>query len=402
MSTRAHLIVALAVGLMLSFVPGGLSFAAPDSGSFSGKVVDGTSGASLPGGLVARLTGVTASGTAVAEPTATVGVDGRFAFENIAIDPTVSYAVLVDYGGATYSSPIAAGTDGSSPIKVTIYEPTTSDATLQIDAATWVIESLDPTNQQVTVLETLALNNASDRTFVGDHHGDPGSDAPGVLPRTLRIVLPSGASGFIAQLGVDQATTLPVANGVVDTQPILPGQHQIGYTYHIAYSEGGAEIRKALPYPTKHLRFLGPDAGLDLRSDRLAMAGTMQIQNRPYVILSGDDIPANTVVTVDIFGLPSSPVGRLDPGTIQTVGLVAIGLAIVFALYLAWRPASSPAVAETERQSLIISIARLDDDYAASKTTPDETYRAQRDRLKRQLVDQIIKNQNVSDPQNGG
>jgi hypothetical protein len=89
-----------------------LSFAAPDSGSFSGKVVDGTSGASLPGGLVARLTGVTASGTAVAEPTATVGVDGRFASLIAQIRPRMNGTP----GKRLFANAIASGM-GSMPVQ---------------------------------------------------------------------------------------------------------------------------------------------------------------------------------------------------------------------------------------------------------------------------------------------
>jgi hypothetical protein len=388
--SRRRRLLAGAIGLLLIIASLGVGQAAGAPDSLAGTVVDGTAGAALPTGLIVRLDGTTATGTAIPERTAAVGAGSQFAFDQFTADPSVTYTLAVDYGGATYTNALPHDGSPLQPTTLTIYEPTTSDQSLGIDAATWVVESIDLDNQQITVLETLALNNASDRTFVGDHNGDPGSDAPGVLPRTLRILLPPGASGFAPQLGIEPSTTLPVENGIVDTRPILPGLHQIGYTYHIAYSEGGAEIRKALPYPTKKLRFLGPDAGLDLRSDLLTPAGSVQISNRPFLILATDNLPANTVVTVDIFGLPSSPVGRLDPNLIQIAGLIAIVLAVLVALYLAIQPARS-AAAETvaEHESLVASIASLDDAYASGKLG-DELYYSERDRQKRQLVDLLV------------
>jgi hypothetical protein len=398
---RGRFLVGLAFGFLLAAWTSGIGQAASGRASITGTVLDATAGAPLPTGLVARLREVPASQASVPRRSASVDARGGFSFDDVSIDSSIAYTVGVEYGGATYETAIPAEGLPTVPLVVTIYEPTTSDATLQIDAATWVVESIDPDNQQLTILETIVLNNAGDRTFVGDHHGDPGSDAPGVLPRSLRILLPPGASGFTAQLGIDSSTTLPVANGVVDTQPILPGLHQIGYTYNIAYSEGGAEIRKAMPYATRRLRFLGPNAGLDLRSDRLVAAGSVQIANRPFLILAADDVPANSEVTVDIFGLPSSPVGRLDANTIQVAGLVVVLLAILMAVYLAFRPSRSAAAeAEAERQSLVATIASLDDAYASGKL-PDEIYRAERDRHKRQLVDLMVGDRRLADRPGG-
>ena len=387
---RKVVALTMLIGLLLATVSVDVNqtFAAGDA--LAGTVVDGTAGAALPTNLIVRLDGIAANGLAIPERTAAVGAGGQFSFGGFAADPSVRYTVATDYEGATYEYVLPRDRSSLQPVTLKLYEPTASNQSIGIDAATWVVEAIDLDNQQITVLETLLLNNAGDRTFIGDHNGDPGSDAPGVLPRTLRILLPPGASNFVPQIGIDAGTILPVANGVVDTRPILPGQRQIGYSYKIAYSEGGAEIRKAMPYPTKKLRFLGPDAGLDLRSDLLTAAGSVQISNRQFLVLATDNLPANTVATVDIFGLPSSPVGRLDPNLIQVAGLVAIVLAVLIALYFALRPAQSPrSEAAAERENLIAAIASLDDAYADGKLA-DETYRAERGRQKRQLVDLVV------------
>lgn len=327
-----------------------------------GVVVDGTAGASLAPGLIARLHDDTIGSTSYVDRAAPIGTDGTFAFDNVPMDPTKKYRVTVDYRGASYEAAIPNGaSDGVSPITMTVFEPTTSEDVLRISSANWVIQSIDDQKQQVVVLETLDVVNSSDRAYVGDHRGDPGSDAPGVLPRTLRLYLPQGASQFQPLSGLDSSGLLPVAGGFVDTKPILPGVRQVAYTYEMAYAEGGMEIRKSLPYPTAKLRALVPNAGLDYRSDRLVAAGTLDLQGRSYVVLSADQVPANQDVTLDALGFPTTPVGRLDPATVQSVGLGIVAIAIFAAFILGLRAGrSSEADVADPRDELLRSIARLD------------------------------------------
>ncbi len=360
----------------------------PSPEAVEGVVVDGTAGAAVPSGLVVRLERRDAAGRRSSLATATVDERGTFSFPAPPLAEGTSAVVRAEYAGVGYEASVVRAADGTiAPVRLTIYEPTDSDATLQIAAANWVFEGIDTQNQQVLILETLEVVNAGDRTYVGDHRGDPGSDVPGVLPRSIRLLLPSGASGFIPQDGLDPLRLLPVAGGFVDTAPVPPGSHQIAYTYIIAYADGGAELRKALPYPTKTLRVLVPNAGLEIRTDRLHAAGTIEIQGRPYLVLGAEDVPANTNVTVDVLGLPSSPTGRLDPGAIQLFGLSVLVLAVGVALYLGLRPRSherdDPA---TERRALLLALARLDDSLAAGRINP-ERYQAERARQKRRLID---------------
>jgi hypothetical protein len=367
------------------------AFAASDTMTINGNVVDGTAGASLPSGLVAHLTGVdNTTHAAVVDQSAPVDAAGRFSFPRTSASANAAYAVTVSYGGVAYQQPVSVNGATAAPVTVTIYETTTSDSAIQLASANWVFEGFDTDNQQVAVLETLTVVNAGDRTFVGDHRGDPGSDAPGVAPRTLRLPLTQGASGFTPQEGLDPSAVLPVAGGFVDTSPILPGSHDVAYTYLLAYADGGAEIRNALPYPTKTLRFFAPNAGLDIRSDHLTTGSTATIQGKPYVIASADNIPANTVVTVDVFGLPSTPSGRLDPTVMRIAGIAVIVLALLVALFFGLRPRRSIELDRlAERETLLLSLARLDNSYAAGQI-PADFYRETRAAQKRKLVDLIL------------
>jgi hypothetical protein len=324
---------------------------------------------------------------AIPEQTAQVGPDGQFAFDQIPADPSTPFRVSVDYAGVSYDAAVPSATGNSlTALKITVYEPSTSEDVLKIDSANWVVESIDTANQQVVVLETVDLFNTADRAYVGDHRGDPGSDTPGVLPRTLRIYLPQGSSDFRPVAGLDASGLLPVAGGYVDTQPILPGRHQIAYSYRIAYADGGMELRHALPYPTQTLRVLVPNVGLQLRTDKLKNAGNVDLQGRQYAVLTADSVQPNTDITLDALGFPTDLNGRLDPQTMQTIGLGIVGIAVVAAIALGVRPKTSKSADDGDnRREILLAIARLDAQHASGKIDHQE-YDDARARQKKLLV----------------
>jgi hypothetical protein len=387
MNLRLLLTSAL-LGILAVLAPlGSLSLAA-GGGTIDGSLVDSTSGVPLPAGLVVALQSGRPNQSALATRTATVDATGHFQFANVASDGT-SYVVTTRYGGVIYSSPVNAPADGSSgaSVTLTIYEPTTADTAIHIDSANWVFEGIDVDNQQLQILETIDVLNTGDRTYVGDHRGDPGSDTPGVLPRTIRLLLPNGASDMTPAVGLDPGTLLPMANGYVDTAPVLPGLHELAFTYMVAYADGGAEIQKALPYPTTKLRFLAPDVGLELQSDRLKADGKVDVAGHSYVVYSGDQIPPDSNVTIDVLGLPSTTAGRIDAGWLQLAGYVAIGLAILAALVFGlWALRQPSRFSVADRTALVTALARLDDAYAAGQVEREQ-YRRERAELKQRLVE---------------
>lgn len=374
----------------VTLVQGASPALAAGTETIEASIVAGTKGATLPSGLTATLDGVRASHEFIPEQTAPVDATGHFKFTGLPDDGT--YVVSVSIDGALYTAMVGKpNAQDLATAQITVYGSTTSDSKIQVTTANWVVGAIDLPNQQITMLETIQIANQGDTTYVGDHRGDPGSDLPGLLPRTLRLPLPDGASGFQPQQGFDASTLLPVAGGWVDTVPITPGSHDYAYSYQLAFADGGAELRKSVPYPIGKLRVLVPNAGLELRSDRLQGTGTVNVGGRSYVVLEGDNLPANTVVTVDLLGLPTSPVGRLDPNGMQDAGFVAIGLALLAALYLGLRP-RRPAVgldSVAERQLLLHKLAQIDDRYAAGQIDA-ERYQAERAQRKRELIDLLM------------
>jgi hypothetical protein len=383
-------LLGVVLALILTLSVSGVA-SATGTETITGTVVNGTAKAPIPNGLVVTLQGTGSSQQPTFSQSTSVSPDGRFTFANVPADPNVSYTISTDYAGVPYSTAVPKANGQSTiPAELKIYEPTTSDSAIRVDSASWLLGALDAEKQQTTILVLLTVTNAGDRVYVGDHRGDPGAAVPGVLPRTLRLALPQGASDFQPQMGLDPSKLLPIANGYVDTEPLLPGQHQLAYTYRLGYAEGIAEIRVDLPYPTTKLRFLAPDVGLEFRSDRLGDGGTMPIEGRTYRVLAADQLKADTTVTIDVIGLPGLPTNRLDPTTIQIAGLVLIGLAIILAAFLGLQSrGSSQTDPLAQRRALLVSIAQLDDRFAAGQISA-ERYQAERARQKQQLIDLIM------------
>jgi hypothetical protein len=389
-SVGRSLLLGVALTLLLIFAMVTNATAAGTE-TIAGKVVDGTAGATLPTGLTVTLQGVGQNHQLTTSQTASVGPDGSFSFANVPADPNITYVVSTEYAGVPYQSALPRASGATTvPVALKIYETTASDAAIRVDSASWLLGALDMGKQQATILALLSVSNDGDRVYVGDRRGDPGSAVPGVLPRTLRISLPRGASDFQPQMGLDPSKLLPVANGFADTAPVLPGKHELAYTYRVGYADGATEISVNLIYPTTKLRFLAPDAGLEFRSDRLGDGGTMQIEGRTYRVLAADNLKADTTVTVDVLGLPAVFSPRLNPQDVQIGGLIVIALGIVLALYLGARsrgPAQGDPLAE--RRALLAAIAQLDDRYAAGQVNA-ERYQTERARQKRQLIDLIM------------
>lgn len=380
--------LAIVALLALSIFLPGSTLAAPAADAtvtISGTVVDGTAGSKLPAGLKVSLDGSDANHQPLPERAATVDGSGKFSFDGVPAGGS-GYIVAAEFAGVRYQSAVEVKDGAASPVTLKIYETTTSDQSLHLSNAYWVVAAIDATNQQLTVLETLTLENSGDRTYIGDHRGDPGSDAPGILPRTVRLPLPQGASDFIPLAGLASSAVLPVANGFVDTDPVTPGAHQIVYHYRMAFADGGAEISKALPYPADHLIFLAPNGGLNFQSDKLGNGGTTQIDGKTYDVLGADNVPANQNVTVDILGLPNPPTSRVTSDTLRLVALGATVPFLIVALLLGLRASyRNRRDSTSDRRAFLTAIANLDDRFEASQIDRGH-YLSEREKQKQALA----------------
>ncbi|WP_428938350.1 hypothetical protein [Fontivita pretiosa] len=160
--------------------------------------------------------------------------------------------VKVTHAGVEYTAvgePMQSGSPRAE-IQVPVYE--TTDQPPQ-----WTVRMrhvmVSRGERGLEVLEMLAIDNPSDRTWLGTPIGE-GQRA------TFTLSLPPGAQD-IQMLGAHGCCAKIEGNRLTNTMPLLPGtsQHQIAYV--LPAENGTAEITVDSPVPLKHLMVFIPDDG---------------------------------------------------------------------------------------------------------------------------------------------
>ncbi len=378
---------------------------AQGSGTIEGQVTNGTADGGSVEGLEVTLTAL--SGDEVKDTlTATTDATGRFRFEGLDTDATFTYHAAVSYQGVSYDSgePVGFGDQTTLFIPLKVYETTTSDEDIAITRAHLII---DFQSKLMMVTEVFFVANTGDRTYVG-------STGESTHGGTVRFSLPAGAVGL--QIQDEQASQryLPLENGFVDRNPVLPGgePRQIIFSYHLPYDSSTFTFSSELFYPISAINVLVADVGVQVTSDQVALEGKMGGPGQSYLNLAGQNLPKGTTLTLNFANLPqevSAPGMDVVPKSNQSAllwiagGLLALAVALGFGYPMLRRQAKAPAAIpqqerravadvadeeidlEVERQELLLELARLDDDFEDGKIDEAE-YERERAELKAELV----------------
>jgi hypothetical protein len=209
--------------------------------------------------------------------------------------------------------------------------------------------------------------------------------------------------------------------GFVDTMPIRPGGDQKAFTYRLPYSGDGLSFSTTLQQPVGRLQLLVPGGGIRASVTGLTSHGTQDIQGTVYQVFSGDNLPVNTTLQVDLDGLPANQLGDspLVLGGIALAMLAGLGAAFYVvrrrtqpALYPdpsfaaaplsraptgQFRPtkvaATNPALLDLEKQELLTALVNLDDWFEEGRISKKDYQRLRADKKDRLLA--------LMDPANG-
>lgn len=243
---------------------------------------------------------------------------------------------------------------------------------------------------RAVVTEIYILSNDGDRTYVGTP--DQG---------TVRLTVPVDALGF--QVGGDPNRYLSWADGVVDTVPVPPGPGTAESTlgYELAY-DGNLELSRPMPYDVSQVLVLVPDVGIEVDGDGIQPGGPFQMGDATFQAYLAGALSAGDRLRLRLSGEPqtgSAPVGsapRRSSGPNETQGIIIGALTLVGALalsYLYWQGHLNLSLkpSASERQSALLqAIAAWDDDFEAGRV-PEKPYRAERARLKEELIELVIR-----------
>lgn len=343
----------------------------------------------------------------IAAFTATLGADNTFVFEDLAVDPSVTYIATALVDGIRYSSGMVSLTpeQPTAETSVTIYGVTDSPDAIRINRAHWILESQPGA---LVVAQIYLVGNDGDRTFVG-------RTVEGVdLPVTVGFPAPPDAVELTFENGALGGRFQRVGDMVYDTMPVAPGEstQQIIVQYAIPYEGTNFDLKQAFAYPVDSLSLLIANyPNLRVDAPALTFDSIQNIQGTEYQVW-GQDAFGPGAVEVKMQGLLER--GAVDPraagatttggvGQLATIdppmetwaswAMIVIVAAILLGLVgVAVQRGAFAAATKRElqalRDTLLTQIAHIDDRHALGQMN-DTTWLRRRAALKTQLMDVV-------------
>jgi hypothetical protein len=258
------------------------------AGTVSGVVHNGTNSNKTAAGvdvLLIQLQG----GMSVVASTKT-DADGRFHFDNPGIGqgPMLIRAV---YRGVFFHQPL---TPGTSNVDVTIYEPTTNPAAIQVP------------------LRLLVFQPNGDKLMVGEEYSIQNNSNPPAAyfkqDGNFEFTIPQGAE--IDQVSTFGPSGMPVRQGTIDkgkgryaiAYAFQPGQNGVRISYIVPYTGNQAQIRESSTYDAQRVLLVIPPT-MQVASTGFNAAGTEQ----GYNVFSKESLKAGSGFDVTVSGTAPPP-----------------------------------------------------------------------------------------------
>ncbi|MBI4302690.1 MAG: hypothetical protein HY664_08800 [Chloroflexi bacterium] len=268
-----------------------------------------------------------------------------------------------------------ASGETAKTVEVTVYESTTSDENVKVEANYVVIF---PEKGQLQVRELVRIVNTGDHTYVGSKvmEADP------TKKETLRFLLPDSARELSYDQGLMECCVFKAEQGFVDTMGVLPGVKEIDFGYRLPYSPPQYDFLKTVAYPTDDLVVLIHGTGVQATSSDLVEEGPTDLGGDQFLVLSRADVGKDTQITTTLYGLPQGDSQKALRWAGTTLAVLAAGFGLGYPIL---RRRQKRAGGE-DRQ-LLLELASLDDAFAAGSIAEEE-YRRLRAEKKEQLLQQ--------------
>ena len=349
----------------------------PETLNVAGKIVNGTAGGNIPTGADIALHAIDGDAGGVATYNAATDDLGNFLFEGVVPLAGGSYVLVMDYAGMRYNSLIEQG-EIDGPATLTIYEVTRDISVIEIERQAMIIADIDPTEREIRVLEVLTVNNSSDETLLPELTNITN---PADI-NFLRFSLPAEASELNVQSTLPGGDIIPMGTGFAVTAPVLPGEHQVTYSYRFPYQGDEATFNQRLIQGAKLYQVLAPVSLSQIQVEPLEPKPRIEVDGATFLVWEGTDFQARQGVVLQISQLPEPGLATRVGQSISEADLwltvipVSLGLGLGALLLYGWtrgqRVAApvtidstmdSDAPAQRRRQSLVQAIAVLDDRF---------------------------------------
>ena len=272
----------------------------------------GTTQPAMFGTLVVRAVQGTTGGPAIGELPAVVellmgdqpidkkelklAADGTLRLDSIPLSMNITPVVKVTYNGVEFTGQggVMDGSHAEQQVQVPVFESTET-------APKWTVKMqhvmLEPSVDGVRVMEMLAVDNPTDRAWIGTPPGVDGKR------RTLAFSLPAGAKDISFGGALHDCCTTVEDGKVFDSMALVPGvsQYRIGYTLPV--NNGKADIAFTTIAPVAHLMVFLPDDGTTVKADGIADGGVADMGGGKTRFYRAGDVAAGAVVKLNISGI---------------------------------------------------------------------------------------------------
>ncbi len=268
---------------------------------------------------------------------AVTDAEGRFRFEEIVYDPDIVYGISVTYQGALYGIDLDLSTGTPPPVSLTVYDAVNDENILSAPLVSVLIAQVDAEDQTLWALEITKIVNDSDFAYV-----------PGPEPmKLLRFGLPPETEGLLVDTALLGADFLQVDRGFALTAGVPPGEHEIMFAYRFPYKDDKIAFTKSFPYGAGEFRMLAVHEAMDLSGPDLGAPEVVDVGGRLYDMVSADDLPRESRLTIDLVGLPQASFADKVKRNVDGIRIVYVAPAVLGVLmvglvaFALWRRRSS-------------------------------------------------------------
>jgi hypothetical protein len=230
-------------------------------GSITIKASQGTAGGRAIGADGVLVEYYNAQGKVVGKSESKLNDKGEVTITDVSLAVPVQPLITVTHQGVEYraAGSVMSAADNAQAIEMTVFESTEVEPAWTVKMR-HVILANSPAG--VTVTDMIAVNNPTDRAWIGAKVSDGGK------PVTLNLPLPAGATSVRFGSGFHECCTKVIDGRVVYSMALTPGDTQFQLSYTIAADRNGsARVELTAPAATGQLMVFVAEDGTTFTSD---------------------------------------------------------------------------------------------------------------------------------------
>jgi hypothetical protein len=234
--------------------------------------------------------------------------------------------VRMMHGGLEYSiaGEVMDGQHPDQQVDLTVFESTEQPPAWQVQM---LHVMATPTPDGLRVMQMLAIQNPSDRTWRGKAD-DKGKRA------TLSLAMPPGAQDVVVSGLLEHGSALTEDGRLVCSEPLQPGSAKAQINYLIPGKNGQASFKVTTPAPVKTMILFVPD-GPQATVQGLESAGVHDMGEQKLRMFRGSELKAGQEVTISV-SLPQVPVAQnvAASNVPKIIAGVGVGLIVVIGAFV--------------------------------------------------------------------